>query len=61
MAVIVLILMAGMWWWVGGQPVPDPRLLGALAGAGGASERERSNIGGVGRFSRPRKRGATRL
>jgi hypothetical protein len=66
MAVLVLIVMAGAWWWVGGQPVPSPRLLGALAGAEGpaggpASGGRSTSVGGVGRFSRPRSSQANRL
>ena len=65
MAVLVLIVMAGAWWWVGGQPVPSPRLLGALAGDGRTNPSGGTggtgSVGGVGRFSRPRSRQANRL
>jgi hypothetical protein len=67
MAVLVLIAMAGAWWWVGGQPVPNPRLLGALAGGDtarastGTGRPANVGVGGVGRFSRPRSSPANRL
>ena len=59
-SVLVAIVLA--LWWVGGQPVNAPRLLGSLgSGKGGAEASGEAApvapaipVGGVGRFARPR-------
>jgi len=61
MAVIALIVLAVGWWWVGGQQVPSPRLLGALATGASAGAAAAGPVAGVGRFSRPRRGEARRL
>jgi hypothetical protein len=54
MAVALLALRAAALWWVGGQPVRAPRLLGSL-GAGAATALEHADARrGIGRFSRIR-------
>ena len=57
-AVAVLFAIVAALWWVGGQPVNAPRLLGSL---GSRQEQPESGgrppaapVGGVGRFARPR-------
>ena len=61
MAVALLGLLAVALWWIGGQPVRAPRLLGSLgAGAPTAAVAE-VKTGGIGRFARVRDGSAPRL
>ena len=53
MAVALLLLLGLALWWVGGQEVRGPRLLGSL-GAGAAPDTAAVATGGIGRFARPR-------
>ena len=66
-AVAVLFVLAAALWWVGGQPVNAPRLLGSLGDRRGAGPSETAGsapavpVGGVGRFARPRPTRPSRL
>jgi hypothetical protein len=72
-AVALLLGLVGAWWWVGGQPVRNPRLLGsvgagpsvAAAGSGGPvgtqSVTTVARLGGVGRFAKLRTSAPRRL
>jgi hypothetical protein len=73
-AVLLLLGLVGAWWWVGGQPARNPRLLGAVgagpaaAGAGAAaapvgtqSVTTVARLGGVGRFAKLRTTAPRRL
>ena len=53
LAVVLLLAMAAGLWWVGGQPVRPPRLLGSL-GAGIPVAVDEVRTGGIGRFARVR-------
>ena len=53
MALALLTLLAVGLWYVGGQPVRPPRLLGSL-GAGVPAATEEVRTGGIGRFARVR-------
>ena len=56
LALALLLLLAGGLWYVGGQPVRPPRLLGSL-GAGVPVQTEEVRTGGIGRFARVRPAG----
>lgn len=53
LAVAVLFALATALWWIGGQPVRPPRLLGSV-GSGAPAAVPDSHTGGVGRFARSR-------
>ena len=53
MALGLLMLLAAGLWYVGGQPVRPPRLLGSL-GAGVPVQTQEVRTGGIGRFARVR-------
>lgn len=53
LAVSLLFLIGASLWWIGGSPARPPRLLGSL-GSGVPAAVDRTTLGGVGRFSRPR-------
>jgi hypothetical protein len=53
MAVALLLALAVALWWVGGQPLRPPRLLGSLGARESAPPAE-VRLGGIGRFARPR-------
>ncbi len=62
-ALIVLLGAAGSWWFAQ-QPVPEPRKLGRFAGTAPAITQTPSTapeIGGLGRFARPRHGAPRRL
>ena len=56
MAISLLALLAAGLWWVGGQPLRPPRLLGSV-GAGVPVVAESVRTGGIGRFARTRPEG----
>jgi hypothetical protein len=53
LAVSLLFAIGLGLWWIGGSPARPPRLLGSLGG-GVPTAIDRTTLGGVGRFSRPR-------
>ena len=64
MAVSLLALLAAGLWWIGGQPVRPPRLLGSSASASAsvaataaAPVADPTRTGGIGRFARVRPEG----
>ena len=60
MAVALLLALGAGLWWVGGQPVRMPRLLGSLGAAAGATDEPagpQPTNRGIGRFARPRPQG----
>lgn len=77
MAVSLLLGLLAAWWWVGGQPVRNPRLLGSVAspapaaglamseaaGSGGEVQHVTTvaRMGGVGRFAKLRTTAPRRL
>jgi hypothetical protein len=61
MAVALLLALAAALWWVGGQPMRSPRLLGSVAGGTTTEPEGARSLGGVGRFARPRVGRPTRL
>lgn len=54
MAVALLALLAAGLWWIGGQQVRAPRLLGSLGAGQPVVPASEVNARGIGRFSRPR-------
>lgn len=66
-AVVVLFAISAALWWVGGQPVNAPKLLGSLGARRGQTEEGSGGggsavaVGGVGRFARPRPARPPRL
>lgn len=59
MAVAALLAMLGGLWWVAGQPVRAPRLLGSVAK--GRERAEKIRVGGIGRFARVREAAPNRV
>jgi hypothetical protein len=53
-AVAGLALIGAAMWWMAGRPVPIPKLL-AGASTGEAVVADRTHVGGIGRFARPRQ------
>ena len=56
MALVLLSGVIGTLWWFGGRPARPPRLLGSLGSDREEAGAERAELGGVGRFARPRNR-----
>lgn len=61
LAVSILLALAVGMWWIGGQPVRPPRLLGSLGSGASAPVATGIRAGGVGRFTRPRRGSPPRL
>lgn len=54
LAVAVLFALATALWWIGGQPVRPPRLLGSVGSGAAVAPVSDAHTGGVGRFARSR-------
>jgi hypothetical protein len=54
-AVVALAVIGAAMWWLGGRPMPAPRLLGGTAaGEVDVTDAPVARVGGIGRFARPR-------
>jgi hypothetical protein len=54
-AVVALAVIGAAMWWMGGRPLPSPRLLGGTStGAVDVGDTPTGKVGGIGRFARPR-------
>ncbi len=60
MAVAILGALAAALFWIGGQPVRAPRLLGSLGAGQPVDVAMSPDTGGIGRFARPRGEGRPR-
>lgn len=63
-AVVALGVIGAALWWLGGRPVPTPRLLGGVSAEGGVVRQADPAVirhGGIGRFARPRTAAPNRL
>jgi hypothetical protein len=60
-AVVALALIGAAMWFLGGRPLPSPRLLGGASSGDTAVVETPAALGGIGRFARPRDARPNRL